>query len=105
VNFTLRLTDRKSASDGAGRRRTTDRAGRIGVPSPYSRECGVDQAGQGTKTRKAGPIEMAFAKLKAFLRKVAARTIPDLWDAVARAIDHFEPDECENLFAHAGYDA
>jgi transposase len=51
------------------------------------------------------PIEMAFAKLKAFLRKVAARTIPDLWDAVARAIDHFEPDECENLFAHAGYDA
>lgn len=51
------------------------------------------------------PIEMAFAKLKAFLRKVAARTIPDLWDAVARAIDHFEPDQCQNLFAHAGYDA
>lgn len=51
------------------------------------------------------PIEMAFAKLKAFLRKVAARTIPELWDAVALAIDRFEPKECENFFAHAGYDA
>ena len=27
------------------------------------------------------PIEMAFSKLKAFLKKTAARTIDDLWDA------------------------
>ena len=26
------------------------------------------------------PIEMAFSKLKAFLKKVAARTVDDLWD-------------------------
>ncbi len=51
------------------------------------------------------PIEMAFAKLKAFLRKVAARSIPELWDAVSLAIERFEPKECENFFAHAGYDA
>ncbi|MFD1980465.1 IS630 family transposase [Mesorhizobium kowhaii] len=51
------------------------------------------------------PIEMAFAKLKALLRKAAARSIPELWDAVAVAIDRFHPKECENLFAHAGYDA
>ncbi|WP_425482729.1 IS630 family transposase [Chelativorans xinjiangense] len=51
------------------------------------------------------PIEMAFAKLKAFLRKVAARSIPELWDAVRLAIDRFEPKECENFFANAGYDA
>ena len=50
------------------------------------------------------PIELAFAKLKAFLRKTAARTIPDLWDAVAKAIHKFEPDECLAYFAHAGYD-
>jgi len=50
------------------------------------------------------PIEMAFAKLKAFLRKTAARTIPDLWAAVAHAIDTFKPDECIAYFAHAGYD-
>lgn len=51
------------------------------------------------------PIEMAFAKLKAFLRKVAARTTPELWDAVSLAIDRFEPTECKNMFAHHGYDA
>lgn len=50
------------------------------------------------------PIEMAFAKLKAFLRKIAARTIPELWDAVAQTIDTYEPNECLSYFAHAGYD-
>lgn len=50
------------------------------------------------------PIEMAFAKIKAFLRKLAARTIPNLFDAVALALDIFKPDEFRNLFAHAGYD-
>jgi transposase len=50
------------------------------------------------------PIEQAFAKLKALLRKVAARSIPELWDAVAEAIDHFPPSECRNYFAAAGYD-
>jgi transposase len=50
------------------------------------------------------PIEMAFAKLKALIRKAAARTIPELWDAIAEAINHFPPDECRNYFAAAGYD-
>ena len=51
------------------------------------------------------PIEMAFAKLKALLRAVAARTIPDLWMAITTALDAFTPDECRNYFAAAGYDA
>ncbi len=50
------------------------------------------------------PIEMAFSKLKAFLRKAAARTITDLWDAIAQAIETFTPQECINYFAAAGYD-
>jgi len=50
------------------------------------------------------PIEMAFSKFKAFLKKTAARTVDDLWDAIALAIDIFTPDECENYFAAAGYD-
>ena len=32
------------------------------------------------------PIENAFAKLKAILRKAAARTIPALWDAIRDAL-------------------
>jgi transposase len=51
------------------------------------------------------PIEMAFAKLKALLRAAAARTVDDLWHAVANAIERFSPDECRNYFAKAGYDA
>jgi transposase len=50
------------------------------------------------------PIEMAFSKLKAFLRKAAARTKDDLWNAVANGIETFTPTECENYFAAAGYD-
>jgi transposase len=44
------------------------------------------------------PIEMAFAKLKASLRAAAARTIPDLWDALKNALDIFLPNECRNYF-------
>jgi transposase len=50
------------------------------------------------------PIENAFAKLKALIRKAAARTVKALEDAVANALRQFEPDECINFFAHAGYD-
>ena len=50
------------------------------------------------------PIKMAFSKLKAFLRKAAARTKDDLWNAVANGIETFTPTECETYFAAAGYD-
>lgn len=50
------------------------------------------------------PIEMAFSKLKAILRKAAARTVDALWDAIANALDAFSPSECENYFIAAGYD-
>ena len=50
------------------------------------------------------PIEMAFSKLKALLRKAAARTIDDLWDVIAESIDNFTAQECRNYFAAAGYD-
>ena len=50
------------------------------------------------------PIEMAFSKLKALLRKAAARTVDDLWDAIAAAIETVTPSECQNYFAAAGYE-
>ena len=49
------------------------------------------------------PIEMAFAKLKALLRRTAARTRAALWDGIAEALQQFTPTECRNLLAHAGY--
>lgn len=51
------------------------------------------------------PIENAFAKLKALLRKAAERTVDGLWTAIGRLIDLFTPSECANYFAAAGYDA
>jgi transposase len=50
------------------------------------------------------PIENAFAKLKAHLRKAAARSVNQLWSAIAEAIDTYSSSECANYFAAAGYD-
>ena len=50
------------------------------------------------------PIEMAFAKLKALLRKAAARTYQDLWKAVGHVYDLFTEDECCNFFKATGYE-
>jgi transposase len=49
------------------------------------------------------PIEMAFAKLKALLRKAAARSRDTLWDTIGDALGAFTPQECANYFKHAGY--
>jgi transposase len=49
------------------------------------------------------PIEMAFSKLKAALRKGAARTVKALWKLVGKAVKTFAPNECANYFRHAGY--
>ncbi len=50
------------------------------------------------------PIENAFAKLKALLRKAAARTLDDLWNAIRNALPQFTPAECANYFTAAGYE-
>ncbi len=49
------------------------------------------------------PIEMAFAKLKAHLRRIGARTIEELWKAVGAICDLYTPEECRNHLKHAGY--
>ncbi len=49
------------------------------------------------------PIEKAFAKLKAILRRIGARTRDALWQAIAEAIEGFSRTECLNLFRGAGY--
>ena len=51
------------------------------------------------------PIEQAFSKLKAHLRKAAERTVHGLWDAIGRILDLYAPQECANYFANASYDA
>jgi len=50
------------------------------------------------------PIENAFAKLKALLRKAAEPTVGGLWDTIGHLIDLFTPQECANYFTAAGYE-
>jgi transposase len=49
------------------------------------------------------PIEQFFAKLKALLRKAAARTLDALIAAIADALTKVHPRECQNYLAHQGY--
>jgi transposase len=51
------------------------------------------------------PIEMAFSKLKALLRKAKKRSVDDLRAFLFEALDAFSPQECANFFAHCGYSA
>jgi transposase len=50
------------------------------------------------------PIEKAFSKLKAHLRKIAERTVAALMGALETCADIFEPAQCANYFAACGYD-
>jgi transposase len=49
------------------------------------------------------PIEQSFAKLKALIRKAAARSRDGLWNAIGRLLVRFAPQECANYFVEAGY--
>ena len=50
------------------------------------------------------PIEKAFAKLKALLRKAAERTQEGLWNAIGDLLPTITPQEAANYFAAAGYE-
>ena len=86
------VMDNLSSHKGAGVRQAIEAAGAmlLYLP-PYSPDF--------------NPIENAFAKLKALLRKAAERTIDGLWITIGRLLDAFTRQECANYFAAAGYDA
>jgi transposase len=49
------------------------------------------------------PIEMAFSKLKAHLRRIGARTLDALLQAAGEICGLFDPGECRNYFREARY--
>ena len=49
------------------------------------------------------PIEMAFSKLKAHLRRIGARTFTQMFDAIAEICDLYSTKECWNYLKAAGY--
>jgi transposase len=51
------------------------------------------------------PIEKIWAKVKAYLRKVGARTTAALWEAIQQALAQVTAADCQNSFDHCGYPA
>ena len=51
------------------------------------------------------PIELAFSKLKAHMKRLALRTVGDLWKGVGEILELFSQQECTNFFKAAGYGA
>jgi transposase len=51
------------------------------------------------------PIEQAFSKLKALLRKAAERTVPALGRRVGKILGSFTPTDCMNFLLNSGYGA
>jgi transposase len=49
------------------------------------------------------PIELAFSKFKAHMKRLKPRTVDELWKAAGTVCDLFKPDECLNFFAADGY--
>jgi len=85
------VMDNLGSHKGAGVRAAIEAAGaRLLYLPPYSPDF--------------NPIENAFAKLKAHLRKAAERSVDGLWTALARIADLITPSECANFFSNAGYE-
>jgi transposase len=85
------IMDNLGSHKGAGVRKAIEAAGAtlLYLP-PYSPDF--------------NPIEKAFSKLKALLRKAAERTVDALWDRIGVLLKELSPTECANFFAAAGYE-
>ncbi len=85
------IMDNLSSHKRAGVREAIEAAGaRLMFLPPYSPDF--------------NPIEKAFARLKAMLRRAGERTVSGLWSLIGRLIDLFQPQECANYFSSCGYD-
>ena len=51
------------------------------------------------------PIEKVWSKVKALLRKAAARTTEALWEAIGRALEEVTAKDCQGCFEFCGYHA
>ena len=51
------------------------------------------------------PIELAFSKLKTYLRKAGERTVGGLWDRIGQVLETFTAEQCANYLKFDGYAA
>ncbi len=65
--------------------------------------CGAELCYLPPYSSDLNPIEMAYSKLKALLKKAAARTVDALRSAIADALDQISGQDCLGFFKTAGY--
>ena len=65
---------------------------------------GTDEPQNGEISGEHVSPHQVVSKIKALLKKAAARTVEDLWTATASAIDAVTPAEARDYFATAGYE-
>ena len=70
---------------------------------PITSDSRLPRLGEMRYSPDLNPIEQAFAKLKALLRKAGERTRDGLWNAIGHILKLYGPDECRNLFRNSGY--
>ena len=80
------------------------------LPFTYQVKCIAEHTAGSIEGVRAGvyspdlnPIEMAFSKLKAHLRRIGARSFTGLFEALGEICDLYTPQECWNYFCEAGY--
>ena len=48
------------------------------------------------------PIELAFSKLKAHMKRLAPRTVDGIWKSAGKILELFSKQECTNFFSASG---
>jgi transposase len=105
VHGDIVVMDNLAAHKVAGIREAIEARGaelRYLPPSGSARSPGGMSA-QLTGSPDLNPIEQAFAKLKALLRKAAQRTVDGLWTVIGQLLNCFAPTECANYLVNSGY--
>ena len=99
------VMDNLSAHKVAGVRQAIEAQGaELRYLPPYSPDLNpIEQAFAKLKALLRKAAERTVAKLKALLRKAAERTVDGLWTTIGKLLDLFPPAECANYIANSGY--
>ena len=72
-------------------------------PPPCSKRMDAGSSSCRPYAPDLNPIEQAFSKLRAHLRRIGARTVTDVFEAIGRRCNRCDPQDCRNHFKAAGY--
>jgi len=78
-------------------------AHKVAGPDEVIRSCGAHLIYLPPYSSDFNPIELAWSKVKTIMRRLKARTVPDLIEALKQALLAITPHAIHAWFAHCGY--